>query len=392
MKHYIDRKTMIYLDNNSTTPLDPEVSKTITDCFNDYFANPASVNHYVGIKANEYLEKCRAQVALMLEAEPNSIIFNSGASEANNTVIRAVIDYYINHGKIHIITSSIEHKCLINVCNHLSKNNNNIEITYLPVNSDGKICLMSLEKSIKYNTKLISIMAANNETGVLQPLKEISEICQKNKILFHTDAAQWIGKLPFSVREIKPNFVSMSAHKFYGPKGIGALYCSNPEILLNSPLIHGGGQEFGLRSGTVNLPGIAGMAKASEIFMINHKNRIAKQEELKKYFIKELLECLPQALINGSSDSLPNTVNFSLLGVKASTLLKKLKMKIALGTASACNSHEHKPSHVLNAMGLEDEIIESAIRLSFNHDTDKNMIDSTLNLIEFTFKKLRNIS
>lgn len=380
---------MIYLDYNATTPIHPDVLATINHCFHDYFANSASVSHYEGIKASHYLEQCRARVAQMLDANPANIIFNSGASEANNTVVRAVVDYYKNQGKVHIITSAIEHKCLLNICEHLQQNDN-IEVTYLPINADGKVCIDTLKASLQPNTRLISIMAANNETGVLQPLQDISKIAHDHHILFHTDAAQWVGKLPFSVQDIKPNFVSISAHKFYGPKGVGVLYCDQHDILLNSPLIHGGGQESGMRSGTTNLPGIAGLAKAAEIFLASHQANITKQTQLKKFFLEKLKQTLPQAIVHGCQEhSLPNTINFSLPTVKSSTLLKKLKMKVALSSASACLSAEQKPSHVLNAMGIDDETSQSAIRLSFGNETTRHDLEIALDLIHLTYEKLR---
>lgn len=380
---------MIYLDYNATTPIDSEVLETVTLCFNEYFANSASVSHFEGIKAQHYLEKCRATVAKMIDADPNHIIFNSGASESNNTVIRAVVDYYKPQGTVHIITSTIEHKCIINICEHL-KQHDDVEITYLPVDVSGKVCIQALKEALRPNTRLISIMAANNETGTLQPLKEISNIAHERHILFHTDAAQWVGKLPFSVEEIRPNFVSISAHKFYGPKGVGVLYCNQHEIILNSPLIHGGGQEAGMRSGTANLPGIAGMAKAAEIFIALHEENIEKQRQLKTHFLKKLRQFFPYTIVHScEKHSLPNTINFSLPPVKSSTLLKKLKMKLALSSASACLSSEQKPSHVLTAMGIKDEISQSAIRLSFGNKTTLEEIDIALDLIHTTYERLK---
>lgn len=382
---------MIYLDNNSTTLTPQEVRDAIIECTQKYFANTASVSHYERLKANRYLEECRRIVAQLMDAEPDNIVFNSGASEANNTVIRAVSDYYLPHGKVHIITSAIEHACLLKVCKHLQQYG--VEVTYVPVDHSGRVCLDLLKAAIRPDTRLISIMAANNETGALQPLAEVSAIAREHNILFHTDAAQWIGKLPFSVIEFKPDFVSISAHKFYGPRGVGALYCSRPDILRNSPLIHGGGQESGLRSGTVNLPGVAGMAKAADMFLATYNQRIADQKVKKKYFIGSLLTHLPDAVINGChQQSLPNTVNFSIPGIKASTLLKKLKMKVALSSASACHSAEQKPSHVLAAMGVKEELLNGAIRLSMSYSTTQEELDCALDLLVSYAQRLRGIA
>ena len=382
---------MIYLDNNATTVLDPDVRNTMFHCTEAYFANTASVGYYEGIKSNAYLESCRAVVARLIDAEPHHIVFNSGASEANNTVIRAVADYYLPHGRVHIITSMIEHKCLLSVCQHL--HSYGVDVTYLPVDHLGRVCLGALQKAIRPDTRLISIMAANNETGVLQPLAEISEIARRHNILFHTDAAQWVGKLPFSVIAFKPDFVSMSAHKFYGPRGVGALYCSKPDILRHSPLIHGGGQESGLRSGTVNLPGVAGMAKAAEQFLSTYAQRVPAQKTMKEYLIDRLQHRLPEIVINGCpQQSLPNTVNFSIPGIKASTLLQKLKMKVALSSASACHSVEQKPSHVLTAMRLNELLLTGAIRLSMSHTTTKQELDDALDLLVSYTQRLRGIA
>lgn len=379
---------MIYLDNNATTAMAAAVRDTVFYCMEEYYANPASSSHYEGIKANNYLEECRAVVAQMIEAEPEKIVFNSGATEANNMVIKSVADYFSQKGKVHIITSAIEHKCLLNSCEYLAKRGGNV--TYLPVDSRGVVRIDELVAAIRPETCLISIMAANNETGALQPLSEIGEIARQHGILFHTDAAQFVGKLPFSVREFQPDFVSFSAHKFYGPKGIGALYCSKPELLHASPLIHGGGQERGIRSGTVNLPGVAGMAKAAELFISNHVAVLARHRDIKQKAIDQLLSQFPGASINGCRyNSLPNTINFSLPGIKASTLLKKLKMKVALSSASACHSAEQKFSHVLTAMGLSETSLESAIRLSFSTTTNADELGHAVELITSTAHRLR---
>jgi len=360
---------MIYLDNNATTNMAPEVRATVIHCFDEYFANASSVSHYEGIRAQNYLEECRAIVAQMIGANAEFITFNSGASEANNTVIRAVSDYFLHTGKVHIITSSIE-----------------------PVDRLGRVSIEALKEAIRPETRLISVMAANNETGVLQPLDQIGIIARQHGILFHSDAAQLVGKLPFSVTQSSPDFVSFSAHKFYGPKGVGALYSSRPDILRHSPLIHGGGQESGIRSGTVNLPAIAGMAKAAELFISSYPQRIAFQKEMKSYFIDLLESIMPDVVINGCrTQSLPNTVNFSLPGIKSSMLLKKLKMKVALSSASACHSTEQKPSHVLSAMGLDDALLQGAIRMSFSHMTEREELKTAVELLAGTAQRLGGI-
>lgn len=381
---------MIYLDNNATTNMAPEVRATVIHCFDEYFANASSVSHYEGIRAQNYLEECRAIVAQMIGANAEFITFNSGASEANNTVIRAVSDYFLHTGKVHIITSSIEHECLLKVCEYVRRHG--VDITFLPVDRLGRVSIEALKEAIRPETRLISVMAANNETGVLQPLDQIGIIARQHGILFHSDAAQLVGKLPFSVTQSSPDFVSFSAHKFYGPKGVGALYSSRPDILRHSPLIHGGGQESGIRSGTVNLPAIAGMAKAAELFISSYPQRIAFQKEMKSYFIDLLESIMPDVVINGCrTQSLPNTVNFSLPGIKSSMLLKKLKMKVALSSASACHSTEQKPSHVLSAMGLDDALLQGAIRMSFSHMTELEELKTAVELLAGTAQRLGGI-
>lgn len=381
---------MIYLDYNSTTPAAPEVIKIVADNMNQFFANPASINHYEGIKSYNNLNESREIIAQFIGGNKEHIYFNSGASESNNTLFRAISAYFANKGKVHIITSMIEHKCILNVCAYLEKIG--IEISYIPVSSSGIICLDSLRQAIKPHTRLISIMAANNETGVLQPLAEINHIAKQFGILFHTDAAQILGKLPFNLEQLDIDFASISAHKFYGPNGVGALYGKHPAILSSYPLIYGGGQESGIRSGTVNIAGIAGMAKAAEICMTqSSQNNQNKMMAMKQAFIDELLTTTDKVTINGDRyNSLPNTINLSFLGVKNSTLLKKLKMQLALSSASACSSNDQRASHVLSAMGLNEDSIQGAIRLSFGLYTTKEDLKNALRLLVNTAEKLRS--
>lgn len=381
---------MIYLDYNSTTPTALEVIDDISNCMKEFYANPASISHFEGIKAYNKLNECREIVAQFIGGEKEYLYFNSGASEANNTVFKSIADYYSKQDKIHIITSQIEHKCILSVCSYLERFDN-VEISYIPVDSSGVICLNALKNEIKPHTKLISIMAANNETGVLQPLKEVSKIAHEHNILFHTDAAQIIGKIPFSIASIDADFVSISAHKFYGPNGVGAIYCKYPEILSAYPLIFGGGQEYGVRSGTVNVAGISGMTKAAELCSASYiEKSINQMEQMKQNFIDNLLSATKYVTINGDRyNSLPNTINLSFLGVKNSTIQKKLKMKLALSSASACSSHEQKPSHVLTAMGLNDDIIQGAIRLSFGQNTSPEELEQAGKLLLNTAERLR---
>ncbi|ELR66606.1 Cysteine desulfurase [Photobacterium marinum] len=368
---------MLYLDYNATTPIDPSVRMAMLDCMEHNFANPASKTHMMGIRNALLLEESREVIADLIDAPSNHIYFTSGASESNNMVLKGVADHFLGSEPVHFIVSEVEHKCILNQCEYLK--NKGVEISYAPVNSKGRVELDSITALVRPETKLISVMAANNETGVLMPINEIAQYCQDNKILFHTDAAQLVGKMPFSVQTTLVDFASFSSHKFYGPKGIGGLYCRNKAILLNNPLIHGGGQEYGLRGGTSNLPAIIGMAKAAKIAKERVDSDSKKQKALKIKLIENLKHSVPNITVNGcTSASLPNTLNFSLCGIKSSFLMSKLKNKVALSSGSACNSEQQLGSHVLSAMGLDEDQIQSSIRLSFGRETTAEELDSAL--------------
>lgn len=379
---------MIYLDNNATTPVIKEVMDVIINSMINDYANPASLSHFEGIKSSIRLKEYRDSICENLGAEIDSIYFNSGATESNNTILKSLVELFPTE-KIHIITSKIEHKCILNTCGYLESKG--VEITYLPVNKNGVVNVDSLRSAIKKNTRLISVMGANNETGVLQPIKEMGNIAKENNVLFHTDLAQVIGKIPFSFKDYNIDFASFSAHKFYGPKGVGAIYCKHSNLLNRYPLIHGGEQEKGFRSGTINLAGIAGMAKAvSLIKEFCAENKMNEMFELKLFFIKKLTDSIPGVLINGDVyNSLPNTINFSLDGLKSSTFLKKIKSKISLSSGSACMSAEQKGSHVLSAMDLNEDRIQNSIRLSFNHFTTEKDIIQSLGIIIETVNRFK---
>jgi len=382
---------MIYLDNNATTPVIKEVMDVIMNSMIYDYANPASLSHLEGLKSSIRLKEYRDSICNDLGAETDSIYFNSGASESNNTILKSLAEIF-SAEKIHIITSEIEHKCILNTCGYLERKG--VEITYLPVNKRGAVNLDVLKKSINKYTRIISIMGANNETGVLQPIKEIGNIAKEKNIFFHTDLAQVIGKIPFSFRDYNIDFASFSAHKFYGPKGVGAIYCKHSNLLNCYPLIHGGDQEKGFRSGTINLAGIAGMAKAvSLIKVLCSEDKMKEMFELKLLLIKKLSDAIPDILINGDIyNSLPNTVNFSLNNLKSSTFLKKIKSKISLSSGSACMSTEQKGSHVLSAMNLSDDRIQSSIRLSFNHFTTEEDLINSVSIISETVNRFKKSS
>ena len=365
---------MIYLDYNATTPIEQSVRHSMLDCMENYYANPSSITHTMGVKSSLLLDECRQTISSLIDAESHHIYFTSGASESNNMVLKGVTDFFLEQGPVHIIVSEVEHKCILNQCEYLQKKG--IEVSYAPVNELGIVTLDAVQSLVKPYTKLISIMAANNETGTLMPIKEVAEFCNEKSILFHSDAAQFVGKMPFSIHSIPVDFLSFSAHKFHGPKGIGALYCRNKSILSKYPLIHGGGQEYGLRGGTSNLPAIVGMAQAAKIAKERVNNDKEHQHSLKKQLIKKLKDDIPSIEFNGcTQQSLPNTINLSLRGVKSRFLMNKLKSKVALSSGSACNSKEQTHSHVLTAMGLDEERIQGSIRLSFGRDTTSEQLD-----------------
>lgn len=358
---------MIYLDFNATTPLDPAVQAALFEALANDFANPAASSHLLGRKAAVQLEESRKAMASLIDASPEHLFFTSGASESNNTVLRMIADQFAGQ-KAHVLVSSIEHKCILNACLYLE--DRGIEVTYLPVSKAGLVSVGDLKAALRPETKLISIMAANNETGVFQPIKAIAEIAKAADILFHVDAAQVVGKYPFSLKDVHVDFLSFSGHKFYAPKGVGGLFCRCPEILEASPLIYGGGQELGVRGGTSNLPSIIAMAKAADI----SKERAAQDHEIhfqmKQNFIAFMKENVAGFQVNGDEkNALPNTINFYIEGVSSKELLKQLKNEVALGTGSACSSEDRRASHVLKAMGLSDELAESSIRLSFGRST-----------------------
>ena len=384
------KENLIYLDYNATTPIDKEVLQEMIFAYENHFANSSSTTHLPGWESRGLLNKYRKKVANLIGAESKSIFFTSGATESNNTILNLIVEkFFTHHHPIHIIVSAIEHKSILAYCEKLERANQ-AQVTYIPVNSSGEIDILFLEKSILPNTVLISIMAANNETGVLQPIKKISEIAKRRNILFHSDAAQIIGKYPFNVKEISFDFISFTAHKFYGPKGVGALYALNPTLLQKFPLIIGGGQENGARAGTLNLPSIAGMAKACELVEKNLGDEVSRFIKMKEEFINSLQSKLPQKLkINGEkARTLPNTLNFHVPGVDGKKLLSLINNNLALSSGSACTSSNQSPSHVLKAMGAKNEEIQSSFRLSFGRFTSEKELNDSVYYLSNTIKEL----
>lgn len=379
---------IIYLDNNATTPLDPRVLDAMMPYFTDIFAN-ASSRHKAGLAAEEAIKKSRKQVCDLIGCEINELIFTSGATEAINLAIKGVAEAYKNKGQ-HIVTCTTEHSAVLDTCKYLEKNG--YKITYLPVKSDGLIDLKILEKNIRDDTILVSIMFVNNETGVIQPLKEISNITHKKGSIFMTDATQAVGKLRFNVNDYEIDLLSMSAHKIYGPKGCGALYFRNrrPLKIKFEPLIHGGGHEKGLRSGTLNVPGIVGLGSACE-----YANK--EMEKNEKYIrnLRDYLECkllnIESTTLNGSKEKrLYNVSNICFNGISSEALIIGLD-NITVSNGSACTSALIEPSHVLKAMEKTDKDALSSIRISLGKYNTEKEIKITIDKIQNNITQLNKL-
>ncbi len=395
----------IYLDNAATTPVDPDVLKAMLPYFSEKFGNPMSI-HSFGQEALETVDKARKQVADFLHADQNEIIFTSGATESNNLAIKGVIKKYFyfnkdNETKPHIITTQFEHHCIFNSIKFLEKSGQ-AEVTYLPIYEDGIVRVQDLRKAIRPNTILISIMYVNNEIGTMQPIAEIGEIIKEMnakckiqntgyKILFHTDATQAVNYFDCDVKKIGVDLLSLSGHKIYGPKGIGALYIKKGTQI--SKIQDGGEQEFGMRAGTHNVPGIVGLGAAIERIM-NYKSRINETLELRNYLIDRILKEIPDSYLNGSKEKRsPNNINFRFDNVEGESLVMSLDMEgIASSTGSACSSGTLEPSHVLLALGLKHEQAHGSLRLTLGKDTTKEKLDYVIDKLKEAVERLRNIS
>jgi cysteine desulfurase len=364
---------MIYLDYNATTPCDPAVVEAMLPYFTQKFGNAASRTHAYGWIADEAVEQARKQVAGLINATPQEVIFTSGSTEGCNLALKGVFEMYAVKGK-HIITCATEHKAVLDTCKHLERQG--AEITYLTVDPDGLINPEILQKAIRPDTILIAVMYANNETGVIQPVKQIGDIARRHKVLFFTDATQAVGKVRIDVQEENIDILALSAHKFYGPKGIGALYIrrKDPRVRLMAQ-IDGGGHERGYRSGTLNVPLIVGLGKAAEISMTEMDVEAARLGSLRDELERVLLQ-LNGTRINGSVASrMAHVSNISFEKVKAERLVSLLNSEIAFSVGSACTSASQEPSHVLQAMGFDEERIKGSVRLSLGRYTTKAEVD-----------------
>jgi cysteine desulfurase len=383
-------KAPIYLDNNATTPMDPRVLDAMIPYFIEKFGNAASRNHQFGWVAEEAVDYAREQVAKLIGADEKEIIFTSGATEADNLAIKGVYEMYAQKGN-HIITVTTEHKAVLDTCHHLEKQG--AEITYLKVNAEGLIDLTELENAITDKTILVAVMYANNEVGVIQDVKKISEICHKKGTLFFTDATQAVGKIPVDVIKDGIDLMAFSAHKMYGPKGVGALYVrrKNPRVKVTAQM-DGGGHERGMRSGTLNVPSIVGFGKACEICMTDMESDNARISVMRDKLEAGLTQ-LEESYVNGSREHrLPHVSNISFKYVEGEGLMMGFNKNIALSSGSACTSASLEPSYVLKALGLGDDLAHSSLRFGLGRFTTEDQIDYTIKAISETVLKLRELS
>lgn len=378
----------IYFDNNSTTPLDQDVLKEMLPFFTQVFGNPSSI-HSLGKEAARGVEQSKIQVAELLGADASEIIFTSGATEAINLAMKGVFNRYQSIGN-HIITCKTEHRAVLDVCRYLQKQG--AEITFLAVDENGDINLEDLRKAIRKETILVALMLANNETGVIHPVRQIADICSEHGVLFFTDATQAIGKIDFSLKDTKIDLLCCSAHKFYGPKGVGALFIRKKRRPIQiEPLVHGGGQQNGVRGGTLNVPGIVGMGKAALLCRQNISNEPARLSALRDRLEKSLLG-LEQTIINGmGNERLPHVSNIRFRFIRAEQLMTRVR-RLVVSPGSACSSGSTDPSHVLTSIGLNKEEAHASLRFSFGRMNTEAEVDEAVRLISVAVKELRDES
>ncbi len=383
-------KLPIYMDNHATTPLDPRVLEAMLPYFTSNFGNAASRNHQFGWVAEEGVETARENIAKLIGATAKEIVFTSGATESDNLAIKGVAEMYREKGN-HIITAATEHKAVLDTCKRLEKYG--YRVTYLPVGRDGLIDLDDLKRAIDDKTILVTIMYANNEIGVLQPVEEIGKLCRERGVLFHTDATQAVGKVPVDVNKQNIDIASLSAHKMYGPKGVGALYVRrrNPRVQL-SPVIDGGGHERGMRSGTLNVPGIVGFGKACEIALQEMPEEGRRLGGLRDRLRDSIMKELDEVYVNGSMERrLPGNLNISFLYVEGESLLMGIN-DVAVSSGSACTSATLEPSYVLKALGLGDDLAHSSIRFGLGRFNTEAEVDYVSGRIVEVVKRLRELS
>ena len=381
---------LIYLDNNATTPCDPRVVEAMIPYFYEKHGNAASRSHQFGWEAEDAVDYACEQIAALLDVEDKEIIFTSGATESNNLALKGVFEMYARKGN-HIITLETEHKAILDTCKHLEKAG--AEVTYLKVKEDGLVDLADLEAAIKPATILVSVMWANNETGVIQPMREIAQICEKHGVLFHSDATQAVGKIPTHPRQAGIHLMSFTAHKMYGPKGVGGLYVSrkNPRVKVTAQM-DGGGHERGMRSGTLNVPGIVGFGKAAEIAK-NEMQQDAERLSRLRDKLQNALVQLEETKINGNVDHrMPHVTNISFKHVEGEGLMMTFNQHIAVSSGSACTSASLEPSYVLVAMGLGDDLAHSSIRFSLGRFTTEEDVDFAIKAVTEGVNHMRELS
>jgi len=383
-------KLPIYLDNHATSPVDPRVLEAMLPYFMEKFGNAASRNHSFGWAAEAAVETAREQIAKLIGATPKEIVFTSGATESDNLAIKGVAEMYREKGN-HIITAVTEHKAVLDTCKRLEKYG--YRVTYLPVQKDGLVNLEELKRAMDDKTILVTIMAANNEIGVLQPWAEIGKLCHERGVLFHTDGVQAVGKVPIDVNKENIDLMSISGHKIYGPKGVGALYVRrrNPRVQI-SPIIDGGGHERGMRSGTLNVPGIVGLGKACELARLEMAEESKRMASLRDRLKNRITNRLDETYINGSMEHrLPGNLNISFAYVEGESLLMGIN-DVAVSSGSACTSATLEPSYVLKALGTGDDLAHSSIRFGIGRFNTEAEVDYVADRVSETVERLRELS
>jgi cysteine desulfurase len=382
-------KLPIYMDYHATTPLDERVLAAMLPYFREDFGNAASRSHVFGWRAEEAVERAREEVGKLIGAAGKEIVWTSGATESDNLAIKGVAEFYKDRGN-HIITAVTEHKAVLDTCKRLEKQG--FEVTYLPVDSDGRVNPAALAAAMTDKTILVSIMLANNEIGTVNPVEEIGRIVKTGGAFFHIDAVQGAGKIPFDVERSRADLVSLSAHKMYGPKGIGALYVRRKPRVRLSPIIDGGGHERGMRSGTLNVPGIVGFAKAAELCRLEMAEEAARVLALRERLRQGIEAGVPNTSLNGSlAHRLPGNLNISFAFVEGEAMMMALK-DVAVSSGSACTSASLEPSYVLRALGVGEEMAHSSIRFGLGRFTTQEEVDYVVELVVRKVKKLREMS
>jgi cysteine desulfurase len=383
-------KKPIYLDYQSTTPCAKEVLEKMMPYFCEDFGNPHSRNHYFGWTAQDAIEEARKQIACLISADPKDIIFTSGATESNNIALQGVARFYKNEKKNHLVTIQTEHKCVLDTCRYLE--DEGFKVTYLPVQENGLVDLKLLKNSITDQTIIVSVMAVNNEIGVIQPLQEIGKLCREKGVFFHTDAAQAFGKIPLNVDEMNIDLMSISGHKIYGPKGIGALYVRRKPRVRLKPLFHGGGQERGIRSGTLPTALCVGLGEAARIASIRMNDDSIHIKRLYKKLLEGITSKLEDVYINGDQENrYCGNLNMSFSCVEGEGLMMAIK-DLAVSSGSACTSASLEASYVLKAMGIGEELSHTSIRFGIGRYTTDEEIDTAIDMIVKGVCKLRDLS